>query len=72
MAYSILNCCHNSSNNKGNAPVRVNEQGFYVQALLVLVHIVSEDEVTLLVDRSVSFVAGCVVVVILIISMASL
>ena len=52
--------------------MRVNEQGFYVQALLVLVHIVSEDEVTLLVDRSVSFVAGCVVVVILIISMASL
>ena len=58
--------------------MRLCEQGSHVQAFLVLAHIVYEDEVTLLVDRlsvsfkcklSVSFVAGCVVVVVLIIFM---
>ena len=49
--------------------MRLCEQGSHVQAFLVLAYTVYEDEVTLLVDRCVRFVAGCVVVVVLIIFM---
>ena len=72
--YLILPCCQkDSSKNKGNAPlilnplVRIWEQGFHVQALLIFAHIVFEE-----VAGCVSpFVAGCVIVVVLIIFMAA-